>query len=90
MSCIHHLQREHVFQLRHDRDWESYIADDLIAYVDGHYRTLAQRESPGLSGHSMSGYGTVRIGMRCADVFGARFASKVLTFFSQQLDASRR
>jgi enterochelin esterase-like enzyme len=55
-------------------DWESFIADDLVAYVDGHYRTLAQRESRGLSGHSMGGYGTVRIGMKRPDVFGALYA----------------
>jgi S-formylglutathione hydrolase FrmB len=55
-------------------DWESYIADDLIAYVDGHYRTLARRESRGLSGHSMGGYGTVRIGMKRPDVFAALYA----------------
>ena len=55
-------------------DWETYIAGDLIAYVDRHYRTLAQRESRGLSGHSMGGYGTVRIGMKRPDVFGALYA----------------
>jgi S-formylglutathione hydrolase FrmB len=55
-------------------DWESYIADDLVAYVDEHYRTLARRESRGLSGHSMGGYGTVRIGMKRPDVFGALYA----------------
>jgi S-formylglutathione hydrolase FrmB len=55
-------------------DWESYVADDLIAYIDGHYRTLAKRESRGLSGHSMGGYGTVRIGMKRPDKFGALYA----------------
>jgi enterochelin esterase-like enzyme len=55
-------------------DWESYIADDLVDYIDGHYRTLAQRESRGLSGHSMGGYGTARIGMKRPDVFGALYA----------------
>src|SRR5690606_3444161 len=45
-------------------DWESYIAGDLVDYIDTHYRTLARRESRGLSGHSMGGYGTVRIGMK--------------------------
>ena len=55
-------------------DWESYIAGDLIDYVDGHYRTLAQRESRGLGGHSMGGYGTVRIGMKRPDAFGALYA----------------
>jgi S-formylglutathione hydrolase FrmB len=55
-------------------DWETYIAGDLIDYVDRHYRTLAQRESRGLAGHSMGGYGTVRIGMKRPDVFGALYA----------------
>ena len=46
----------------------------MIAYVDGHYRTLARRDSRGLAGHSMGGYGTVRIGMKRPDVFGALYA----------------
>jgi S-formylglutathione hydrolase FrmB len=55
-------------------DWETYIAHDLVAYVDSHYRTIAKRESRGLSGHSMGGYGTWRIGMKRPDVFGALYA----------------
>jgi enterochelin esterase-like enzyme len=55
-------------------DWETYVAHDLVAYVDAHYRTLAKRESRGLSGHSMGGYGTWRIGMKRPDVFGALYA----------------
>jgi acetyl esterase/lipase len=55
-------------------DWESYIATDLVAYIDAHYRTLAQRESRGLAGHSMGGYGTVRIGMKRPETFGALYA----------------
>lgn len=55
-------------------DWESYIADDLVSYIDSHYRTLPQRESRGLGGHSMGGYGTIRIGMKRPDAFGALYA----------------
>jgi enterochelin esterase-like enzyme len=55
-------------------DWESYVATDLVAHIDGKYRTLARRESRGLSGHSMGGYGTVRIGMKRPDAFGALYA----------------
>ncbi len=54
-------------------DWESYIADDLVAYVDGNYRTIASRDSRGLSGHSMGGYGTLRIGMKRPDVYAALY-----------------
>lgn len=50
-------------------DWERFIAEDLVAYVDGHYRTLATRTSRGLAGHSMGGYGALRIGMKRPDVF---------------------
>jgi len=52
-------------------DFETFVARDLVRYVDAHYRTLAARESRGLAGHSMGGYGTARIGMKHPDVFGA-------------------
>jgi S-formylglutathione hydrolase FrmB len=55
-------------------DWEGYISRDLVAYVDSHYRTVANRESRGLSGHSMGGYGTIRIGMKHPGVFSALYS----------------
>src|SRR5207253_3474821 len=54
-------------------DWESYVAVDLVAYVDGHYRTIAKRISRGLAGHSMGGYGAIRIGMKRPDVFSSLY-----------------
>jgi enterochelin esterase-like enzyme len=54
-------------------DWETFIAHDLVSYIDGHYRTLAKRESRGLSGHSMGGYGAFRIGMKRPDVFAVLY-----------------
>jgi S-formylglutathione hydrolase FrmB len=54
-------------------DWETFMAEDLVKYVDSHYRTLATRESRGLGGHSMGGYGTVRIGMKRPDVFSSLY-----------------
>jgi enterochelin esterase-like enzyme len=54
-------------------DFESFIARDLVGYIDGHYRTIADRRSRGLAGHSMGGYGTTRIGMKHPDVFGALY-----------------
>jgi S-formylglutathione hydrolase len=54
-------------------DWERFVAEDLVAYVDGHYRTLAKRMSRGLAGHSMGGYGAVRIGMKRPDVFSSLY-----------------
>jgi enterochelin esterase-like enzyme len=54
-------------------DFENFIARDLVAYIDAHYRTIPSRESRGLVGHSMGGYGTTRIGMKHADVFGSLY-----------------
>jgi S-formylglutathione hydrolase len=54
-------------------DWESFIARDLVGYVDTHYRTIADRMSRGLSGHSMGGYGAIRIGMKRPDVFASLY-----------------
>jgi enterochelin esterase-like enzyme len=54
-------------------DWETYIADDLVAYVDSHYRTIVNRRSRGLGGHSMGGYGALRIGMKRPDVFSVLY-----------------
>lgn len=54
-------------------DWERFIAEDLVAYMDGHYRTIVDRMSRGLAGHSMGGYGALRIGMRRPDVFSSLY-----------------
>lgn len=55
-------------------DWETYVAEELVAYIDENYRTIPERASRGLTGHSMGGYGTVRIGMKRSDVFSSIYA----------------
>ena len=50
-------------------NWERYIAEDLVAYVDGHYRTLAHRMSRGLAGHDTGGVAALRIGMKRPETF---------------------
>ena len=52
-------------------DFENYVARDIVSYIDAHYRTIAARESRGLVGHSMGGYGATRIAMKHPDVFGS-------------------
>ncbi len=52
-------------------DFERFISHDLIAAIDARYRTIPKREARGLAGHSMGGYGTARIGMKHADMYGA-------------------
>lgn len=52
-------------------NWEDFIAKELVAYIDSHYRTIAKGASRGLCGHSMGGYGALRIGEKNPDVFSA-------------------
>ncbi len=54
-------------------NFERFIAHDVVSYVDAHYRTIPDRLSRGLAGHSMGGYGATRIGMKHADVFGSLY-----------------
>lgn len=44
--------------------WENYIIEDLIPYVDGHYRTVALREGRAIAGLSMGGYGAMFLGLK--------------------------
>jgi enterochelin esterase-like enzyme len=54
-------------------DFERFISHDVVEYIDAHYRTIPDRQSRGLVGHSMGGYGASRIGMKHPDVFGALY-----------------
>lgn len=55
-------------------DWETYITRDLVSYVDEHYRTIADRDSRGLGGHSMGGYGVWTIAMKHPEVYSSIYA----------------
>jgi S-formylglutathione hydrolase FrmB len=52
-------------------NWEDYVAQELVAYIDKHYRTIAKSTSRGLTGHSMGGYGAMRIGEKNPAVFSS-------------------
>jgi putative tributyrin esterase len=53
------------------RNYETYIAKDLIGWVDGRYRTIAKREGRGIAGLSMGGFGAMQLSMRHQDLFAA-------------------
>ena len=50
-------------------NWEDFIVRDLVTYIDAHYRTLPAVASRGIAGHSMGGYGALRIGMEHPETF---------------------
>lgn len=52
-------------------NWEAFVADEIVAYVDSVYRTIPTAAGRGLAGHSMGGYGAMRIGMKNPDVFSS-------------------
>ena len=52
-------------------DWEAYITRDLVEYMDGHYRTISTPAARGLAGHSMGGYGAIRLAMKDPAVFSS-------------------
>lgn len=54
-------------------DFENYVARDVVTYMDTHYRTIPDRRSRGLVGHSMGGYGAMRIGMKHPELFGSLY-----------------
>lgn len=51
--------------------WQSYIIDDLIPYVDSHYRTVASRNGRAIAGLSMGGYGAMLLGLKYHQMFAA-------------------
>jgi enterochelin esterase-like enzyme len=71
-------------------DWESFIADDLVGYVDGHYRTIANRAARGLAGHSMGGYGAIRIGMKRPDAFSSLYILSACCLMNDPAAFARR
>jgi enterochelin esterase-like enzyme len=55
-------------------NWEDYIVQDVVGYVDANFRTLPQAESRGITGHSMGGFGALNIAMHHPDVFSAVYS----------------
>lgn len=54
-------------------NWEKFVASELVRYIDSHYRTIPDRSARGLTGHSMGGYGAMRIGMKHPEVFSSLY-----------------
>lgn len=55
-------------------NWDEFESRELVEYMDKNYRTLANRESRGIAGHSMGGYGAFKIGMLHPEVFSSIYA----------------
>ena len=51
--------------------YATHVAAELVAWVDGRFRTRPGRDHRGVAGHSSGGYGALVLGMTRPDVFGA-------------------
>jgi len=56
-----------------DSSWkfETYVGKEIPAYIDSHYRTLADRRHRAITGLSMGGHGALFLAIRHSDTFGA-------------------
>jgi enterochelin esterase-like enzyme len=55
-------------------NWSDFEAKELVAYMDKNFRTIAHRDARGIGGHSMGGYGALKIAMLYPDVFNCVYA----------------
>lgn len=55
-------------------NWEDFIVQDVVGFVDNNYRTFAKSSHRGISGSSMGGFGAINLGMRYPDVFGSVYS----------------
>lgn len=54
-----------------DFKYETYIASELVSWVDAHYNTINNRSKRAITGLSMGGHGAFFIAFKHQDVFGA-------------------
>ena len=51
--------------------YETYIAKELVAYMDSHYKTIPDKKGRAVTGLSMGGHGGLWLGFRHTGIFGA-------------------
>lgn len=85
MAATDELTGEDVDWRNDKRLYESLIVDQLIPYVDAHFRTLADRGHRAVAGYSGGGFSSTHLAVRHPDLFvtAASFSGLVdLTFHS--------
>lgn len=51
--------------------YETYVATELVSWIDQHYATIANRNGRAITGLSMGGHGALSLAFKHSDVFGA-------------------
>lgn len=52
-------------------NWEDFVVQEMVPYIDANFRTRPDRDSRGITGIFMGGYGAIRLAMRHPEVFGS-------------------
>jgi S-formylglutathione hydrolase FrmB len=55
-------------------NWADFVVRDVVGYIDGRYRTIADRRHRALAGHSMGGFGALALGFTRPEEFGLVYA----------------
>lgn len=55
-------------------NWKDFTVKDVVAHVDKKYRSIPTPQSRGITGHSMGGYGALKIAMRHPEIFSTVYA----------------
>ena len=69
-------------------DYETYIRRDLVNFIDKQYRTIPHRDSRGITGFSMGGYGSMHLSLKYPEVFGVVVAQAGTYNFEDDLITS--
>lgn len=51
--------------------YETYVGNEVVAWVDAHWRTIAAKRARAITGLSMGGFGALHIALARPDTFGA-------------------
>ncbi len=70
-------------------NWDDFITSNVVPYIDSHYRTLAQRNSRAIAGHSMGGFGAIHLAMLHPDVFSSVYSHSPGLFSKTGLEDSQ-
>ena len=54
-------------------NWEDYLIEDLIGYIDNNFSTIPNSASRGITGHSMGGFGALNLAMLHPEIFCATY-----------------
>lgn len=55
-------------------NWEDFMVKELVPYIDANFKTISNRDSRGVAGIFIGGYGAIFFGMRHPDIFGTIYA----------------